>query len=143
LFNIEHLRPLVFLLGRAVAAHSPGVQATLSSDLRSCYAQPRSAAQRPDKHPNTFDEQGPVLERLRDQNPIGMNQKPVPNCLGGRVGQFRIGCSSIRIRSRGPNAVEHQPLLIKGVGVLIWPLILEIRPCGGTALVSGFGPYIN
>ena len=100
MLNIEHLRPLVFLLGRAVAAHSPGVQATLSSDLRSCYAQPRSAAQRPDKHPNTFDEQGPVLERFRDQNQIGMNQKPVPNCLDGRLGQFRIGCSSIRIKSR-------------------------------------------
>ena len=123
------------MLGRAVAAHTPGVQATLSSDLRWCYAQPRSAAQRPDKHPNTFDEQGPVLERLRDQNPIGMNQKPVPNFPGGRLGEFRIRCSSIRIRVRGPNAIQNQPLLIKGVGVLVWPLIFEItgvyRQCLG------------
>ena len=44
--------------------------------------------QRPNKHPNPFDEQGPVLDRFWARNLMRMAQKPVPNCPGRRLRQF-------------------------------------------------------
>jgi hypothetical protein len=82
----------------------------------------RSAFKRPGRHPNPFDEKGPVWDWFWDRNLIGMNQKPVSNCPGLRPGQFRIGCWSIRIRFRSPKPTENRPLFIKGVGVSLFGL---------------------
>ena len=67
----------------------------------------RSAFQRPGRHPNPFDEKGPVLEWFWDRNLIGMNQKPVPNCpgpgsLGSVAGPFALGFGAQNQPKTGP-----------------------------------------
>ena len=69
-----------------------------------------AAHQRPDRHPNTLDEQGAVVDRRWAINQKQMGRKPVPNCPGRTPGQFGTGFGPVRIRLTakiGPSPVPE------------------------------------
>ena len=91
---------------------------------------PRGGRQRPDKHPNPFDERGVFLDQFwagLGPKPSANGATPAPNCPGKHARAVGAGFCSIRIGFRpqtGPNRPKAGPYSSKGwrvKGVLVLP----------------------
>ena len=77
-----------------------------------------AAHQRPDRHPNTLDEQGAVVDCRWAINQKQMGRKPVPNCPGRTPGQFGTGYWPMYFRFQTQNGSQTGLCSSKGLGCL-------------------------